>query len=279
MAKDFEIAMLWVEGPLSYMEQLCAVSFRDAGQHVKLYHYGPVENVPDGIELADGNEILNAETFITHERTGSFALFSDVFRYHLLKNGDRVIWADTDALCLRPFRSETGHFFGWESDNHINGGVLGLPADSDALGGLIEMTTDEFGIPEWYTGKERATLESKAEAGQPVHVSAMAWGVWGPHAITHYLHKTGENKYAFPIHGLYPVPFKHRRKMGFASKRARIEGFVKPDSYSVHFYGRRIKQFLAGIGGAPEPGSYIDSVLKKHKIDIEAAPVPPLLAE
>ncbi|MGA9436389.1 MAG: hypothetical protein WBV62_19335, partial [Roseobacter sp.] len=106
-----------------------------------------------------------------------------------------------------------------------------------------------------------------------------AWGVWGPHAITHYLHKTGENKYAFPIHGLYPVPFKHRRKMGFASKRARIEGFVKPDSYSVHFYGRRIKQFLAGIGGAPEPGSYIDSVLKKHKIDIEAAPVPPLRAE
>ncbi|RBI73149.1 hypothetical protein DQW77_09530 [Roseovarius sp. TE539] len=276
MIEDTEIAMLWVEGPLSYMEQLCAVSFRDAGHKVKLYHYGPVENVPDGVELADGNEILNAGHFLTHGRTGSPALFSDVFRYHLLKKGDGVIWADTDAYCVRPFRTETGHFFGWESEQSINGGVLGMPADSEALGLLLEMTEDEFAIPEWYTDRMRARLHAKAEEGRPVHVSDLPWGVWGPHAITHYLHKTGEAKYALPVHGLYPVPFKHRRKMGFASKRDRISGFLHPDTYSVHFYGRRIKQFLAGQGGTPEEGSYIDALLKKHDVDPAAAPVPPL---
>ena len=276
VGKEIEIAMLWVEGPLSYMEQLCAVSFRDAGHSVRLYHYGPVDNVPDGIELADGNEVLNAKSFLTHGRTGSPALFSDVFRYHLLKKGDRVIWADTDAYCLRPFKTETGHFFAWESAQHINGGVLGLPEDSEALDQLLEMTRDEYAIPEWYQGRERAQLEASAEAGTPVHVSELAWGIWGPHAITHYLQKTGEAKYALPVQGLYPVPFKHRRKMCFTSKRERIEGFIKPDTYSVHFYGRRIKQFLAGLGGRPEEGSYVHSLLEKHGINPEAAPVPPL---
>ncbi|MBK1636322.1 hypothetical protein CKO19_11310 [Rhodovulum adriaticum] len=266
--------MLWVEGPLSYMEQLCAVSFRDAGHAVRLYHYGPVANVPEGIELADGRQVLDPQTFLTHGRTGSPALFSDVFRYHLLRQGDRVIWADTDAYCLRPFDSETGHFFGWESEKHINGGVLGLPADSPALDALLHMTRDEYAIPDWYTAKERAPLEARAAAGDPVHVADMPWGVWGPHAITHYLQKTGEAQYALPVHGLYPVPFLHRRKMGFASKRARIEGFIKPDTYSVHFYGRRIKRFLAGMGGLPETGSYIHHLLDKHGIDPAAAPLP-----
>ncbi len=276
MSKDLEIAMLWVEGPLSYVEQLCAVSFRDAGHTVKLYHYGQVSNVPEGITLTDGNEVLNAESFLTHGRTGSPALFSDVFRYHLLKKGGRIIWADTDAYCLKPFETETGHFFAWESGHHINGGVLGLPSDSEALGLLLKMTEDEYAIPEWYKGDTRTQLEVAIEAGNPVHVGDLPWGVWGPHAITHYLQKTGEAKYALPESGLYPVPFKHRRKMGFASKRARVEQFIKPDTCSVHLYGRRIKQFLAGIGGKPEEGSYIDSLLVKHGIDAEAAPVPPL---
>ncbi|WP_397541306.1 hypothetical protein [Roseovarius salis] len=276
MGTDIEIAMLWVGGPLSYMEQLCAVSFRDAGHRVRLYHYGSVQNIPDGIVLSDGNEILPRDEFLTHGRTGSPALFSDVFRYHLLRKRAGVIWADTDAYCLRPFATRTGHFFGWESGQHINGGVLGLPPDSPALSALLRMTEDEHAIPEWYAGAELARLEERAAAGDPVHVSEMPWGVWGPHAITHYLHKTGEARHALPVHGLYPVPFKHRRKMGFASKRDRIESFIRPDTYSVHFYGRRIKQFLAGLGGLPEEGSYIDALLKKHGIAPEAAPVPPL---
>lgn len=276
MGQNIEIAMLWVEGPLSYMEQLCAVSFRDAGHPVTLYHYGPVENVPEGIVLADGNTVLPREGFLTHGRTGSPALFSDVFRYHLLRKRDGVIWADTDAYCLRPFETATGHFFGWESDRHINGGVLGLPPDSPALARLLRMTENEYAIPEWAAGRERERLEARAAAGDPVHVGDMPWGVWGPHAITHHLHETGEARHALPVRALYPVPFKHRRKMGFAGKRARVEGFIADDTQSVHFYGRRIKQFLAGLGGLPEPGSYIDALLKRHGIAPEAAPVPPL---
>lgn len=170
-SKNYEIGMLWVEGPLSYVEVLCAQSFLDAGHHVKLYHYKDVQNVPDGVELIDGNQVLEIDNFISHGRTESLALFSDIFRYHLLQQYDRIIWADLDAYCVKPFETETGHFFGWESPHHINGGVLGLPRDSDALGQLLEMTEDEFGIPEWYSEDEKTKLKTLRDAGKPVHVA------------------------------------------------------------------------------------------------------------
>ncbi|WP_412508723.1 hypothetical protein [Roseovarius sp. SYSU LYC5161] len=264
MSREYEIGMLWVEGPLSYIEGLCAKSFVDAGHAVKLYHYGEVSNVPDGVECVHGNEILQIDRFIRHGRTGSFALFSDVFRYHLLAKRDRVIWADLDAYCRRPFHSDTGHFFGWESPRHINGGVLGLPRDSEALGALLEMTRDEYGIPEWFRPEERDALARLRDAGTPMHVSEMDWGVWGPHALTHYLHKTGEARHALPREVLYPVGFGDRRKLVRAAGHDKIAAQVRPETVSIHFYGRRIKRFIGNHGGVPEPGSYLDALLRQH---------------
>ena len=51
---------------------------------------------------------------------------------------------------MKPFETPNGHFYSWESADGINGGVLGLPRDSEALGQLLEFTTDEYAIPEWY---------------------------------------------------------------------------------------------------------------------------------
>lgn len=273
MSRDYEIGMLWVEGPLSYVEVLCAKSFVDAGHHVKLYHYKDVQNVPEGVEMVHGDSVLKIDKFIQHGRTGSFALFSDVFRYHLLQQNDRMIWADLDAYCVKPFESATGHFFGWESSHHINGGVLGLPPDSEALGQLLEMTEDEYGIPEWFPDDEKTRLQQLKDEGHPEHVGEMRWGVWGPQAVTHYLHKTGEDKYAFPVEGLYPVSFRDRRLLMRTRATEKIEAMITPDTYSVHFYGRRVREFLSKLGGMPEPDSWMDLTLKKHGIDCDAAPV------
>jgi hypothetical protein len=275
VTEDYEIAMLWVEGPLSYVEQLCIRSFLDAGHEVTLYHYGAVSNVPDGVTLHHGRAILDRDRFISHARTGSMALFSDVFRYHMLHRRGHVIWADTDAYCLRRFTSDTGHFFGWESGHHINGGVLGLPPDSPALAGLLAMTEDEYGIPFWYNEDTKARLRARAEAGDPVHVGDLPWGTWGPHAITAWLHHTGEAARAFDREVLYPVPFQNRRQMVKAGKRAQAEAFLTDRTLSIHLYGRRIRDFLATRpGGLPDEGGLIDHLLKKHRVDPRAAPIP-----
>ncbi|MCZ4353350.1 hypothetical protein O4H61_12550 [Roseovarius aestuarii] len=275
MSKLHHIAMLWVEGPLSYVEQLCVQSFLDAGHDVTLYHYGPVQNVPEGAAVVHGDAVLKRDEFIQHGRTGSLALFSDVFRYHLLTDAARpTIWADTDAYCVKPFVTETGHYYGWESESHINGGVLGLPPESPALAGLLAMTRDEYSIPEWYSDSAKAKLQAKADAGTPVHCSELPWGVWGPQAVTHYVHKTGEDKYAFPQEVLYPIPFEKRRRMIKAGRRASAEAYLTENTTSIHLYGRRVREFLASLpGGLPEEGGLIDHLLKKHGIDPHAAPV------
>ncbi len=273
MSKDYAIAQLWIGGNLTYLEQLCAVSYRDAGHHVKMYTYGEVGNIPDGIEVCDANEILPEKGFLIHERTGSPALHSDLWRYKLLEKHDDIIWADTDAYCVKRFKTPNGHFYGWESKTHINGGVLGLPQDSETLAALLDYTSDEFAIPEWYGKEYRAELEAAKEAGNPIHAGEQPWGVWGPHAITYFLKKTGEARYALPPEGLYPFHFKNRLMMlrpGFDISRN-----VTDNTYSIHFYGRRMRRrLMTHEDGLPPAGSLLERLIKKHKINPADAPMP-----
>lgn len=274
MAQDYQIGALWIGGALSFVEQLCLVSFRDAGHHVKLFTYGAVEHIPDGIEVADANAVLPMDSIIRHTRTGSPAPQADRFRYHMLAQHEDIIWADTDAYCVRPFTTSNGHFHGWESEHHVNNGVLGLPRDSDTLGELLAFTADEFAIPEWLPKAEQNALREAKEAGNPVGVGDQAWGAWGPRALTHFLHKTGEIRFALPRAALYPVPFKQRRVMLRPGDAA--EQFLTPETYSIHFYGRRMRARLIDVeGGKPHPDSLIGKLLDKHGLKPADAPLPP----
>lgn len=269
---DHQIAMLWMRGDLSFLEQLCVQSFLDAGHHVILYSYAPVGRVPDGVEHRDANEVLPEAGFLVHERTGSPALHSDLFRYRLLERGDRVIWADTDAYCHRPFRPREGHLYGWESDKHVNGGVLGLPPDSPTLAALLDFTRDEFAIPPWEKKWRRREMEAAAEAGAPVHVSEQTWGVWGPHAITHFLGETGEIARALPQAGLYPYSFAKRRRLLLPGLDH--SGAITEETQSIHLYGRRVRKRMAERDrGLPDPDSLMGRLLIKHRIDPCAAPL------
>lgn len=272
MSGDYRIAALWIGGDLSYLEQLCLKSFLDAGHHLTLYSYEPIGNAPDGIDHGDARDILPLTGFLRHGRTGSPALHSDLFRYHLLAKCDRTIWADTDAYCVKRFTTETGHFFAWESESGVNGGVLGLPKDSEALGRLLDFTSDEFAIPPWYSGKHRKELEARKAAGDPVHAGEMPWGVWGPHALTHFLGETGEIRHALPRATLYPFEYKDRRLL----LRPGVDesAYVTDETCSIHFYGRRMRsQLLAKWDGVPRPRSVVGRLLRKHGIDPAAAPI------
>jgi hypothetical protein len=274
MSKDYQIAMLWMHGPLSFLEQLCVKSFVDAGHHVKLYHYGELQNVPDGVELASADEVLPDYNVLTHARTGSPALHSDVFRYRMLAQSKDTVWADTDAYCMKRFEPNQGHFYGWESDKHINGGVLGLPAQSDTLRELLEFTEDEYAIPTYYGEDYVKELEEAKAAGNPVHASEQPWGVWGPHAVTHFLHKTGDNKFALPQEGLYPFTFRDRGKM--LKPKFDVSPFITENTYSVHLYGRRMRaRLVEKEGGAPHPKSLLGQLVSKHDIVPSDAPLPP----
>lgn len=273
MTTEYQIGALWIGGELSYLEQLCLKSFVDAGQHVKLYTYDGVTNAPDGVEQCNANDVLPQTGFLRHSRTGSPALHSDLFRYHMLAKVDRIIWADTDAYCVKPFTTPTGHFYAWESESGLNGGVLGLPQDSATLAALLDFTADEHAIPPWYGDKYRIELEEKSAAGTPVTAGDMPWGVWGPHALTHFLKTTGEVRHALPRVALYPFAYEDRRLM----LRPGLDptAYVTADTFSIHFYGRRMRSRILAkeANGIPKPRSLIGGLLRQHRIDPTAAPL------
>ncbi|MBY6139351.1 class I SAM-dependent methyltransferase [Leisingera daeponensis] len=264
------IASLWVGAELSWLEQLCLQSFLDNGHEVTLFTYDDVKGVPEGVQMADANDILPADSIIRHAKTGSPAYHADVFRLHMLRQTDYV-WADTDAYCCQPWDIKGKHFHGWISDKKpmVNNGVLRLPKTSKTLKAMLKFTSDEYPIPPWYSAEKQAELQALKDAGQGVHVSLLPWGVWGPDALTWFLQETGEISNSRPGHVIYPVPFKQAGVVLNPNRPNQARKHIRSDTLSIHFWGRRFRNIAAKYGGVPAEGCFVHELLAKHGIDAE----------
>ncbi len=95
---------LWVEGPLSALEQLSIRSFLARGHEYHLYTYGAVPGVPAGARRRPAAEILPEDEIFRYEdesARGGLGGFANLFRYKLLHDLGGW-WADLDVVCLRP---------------------------------------------------------------------------------------------------------------------------------------------------------------------------------
>lgn len=263
------IGALWIGPTLNWMERLCLQSFLDHGHEVVLYTQGKVEGVPKGVRIAEADDVLPSDKIIRHINTGSPALYSDVFRLHMLQQTD-YIWADTDAFCCRPWEIKRGrHFHGWISDNveQVNGGVLRLPKTSKTLKAMLEFTSDEYPIPPWLSDEKKAELQALKDKGEGVHVSLLPWGVWGPDALTWFLKDTGEIVHSQEKHVIYPVPFANTRFLLIPKRANEVREMIKEDTLSIHFWGRRFRNILAKrYEGVLADGSYVAELCNRHKI-------------
>ena len=61
------IHALWVGGKLGDISRCCLKSFVMRGHEVHLHVYDDIEDVPDGITLVDGNEIIPRKNIIKHK--------------------------------------------------------------------------------------------------------------------------------------------------------------------------------------------------------------------
>ncbi|MCP9480976.1 hypothetical protein NNA36_03275 [Shimia sp. CNT1-13L.2] len=273
MAKLPEIASLWIGGQLTWLEQLCLKSFADAGHHITLYSYEKIPNIPEGVHAGDANEIFPGNPMYRHARTGSPAIHADLWRLNLLKKTDKI-WVDADIYCYRPFNFTRQSVFGWEKDDLVCNAVLGLPKNSKALNMMLEFFEDEYAIGPWLKPWQQAELQAEKDAGRPVHMTEQNWGFTGPAAVTYFLKKSGEIKYAEPVEAFYPISFKHRNHMIMG--KFNIEDELTEDTKGVHFWARRMKPRLEEKeNNRPRRGSFMRQLIKKHGIDVDAALIPP----
>ncbi|MEL7116414.1 MAG: glycosyltransferase family 2 protein, partial [Pseudomonadota bacterium] len=267
------MASLWIGGSLSYIEQVCLKSFVDHGHRMILYTYGEVQHVPPGVEVMDANLIFPNDNYIVHAKSGSPAVHADAFRYRMIEL-QNVVWVDADMLCVRPWDFKDQWIFGWEKPERlVCNAVMGLPRFSKTLAKLNALCKTEYPIPPWASDEVKADLEKRHADGNPMHVSEMEWGVWGPAALTHFLFETGEMQYVQPQMAFFPISFKDRRAL--ISPGTGIEDQLTDGCYGVHLWNRRLRRRLVTNekGFAPED-SFLGRALVKHEIDPRDAPIP-----
>ncbi len=111
---DHVIQGLWIGTELSVMERLSIASFLANGHQFQLFVYSDVKNIPAGTIVRDGEEILPASAIFRYRDNGSYAGFSNFFRYELLwKFGGW--WVDLDTICLQRFGSPDDYVIGSEA--------------------------------------------------------------------------------------------------------------------------------------------------------------------
>lgn len=169
------------------MEVLSIESFLKFGYEFRLYCYEPVDNVPAGVVVCDGREILSADEIFVHRRgfgKGSPAGFSDLFRYKLLLDKGQW-WVDTDVICVRPFDFAADHVIGNHrhgAEQMVNGAVIKMPAQS-------------------------RLARFCYEASLGVDRSCAKWGAIGPKLLQQAINTLGMSDCVQPPDVFYPIDY------------------------------------------------------------------------
>lgn len=130
---------LWIGGSLSPLEQLTIASFRANGYGFTLWTYGEVTGVPEGTEVRDASQIIPESQVFSYRYAnkyghgkGSYAGFSDIFRYRLLYLYGGI-WADMDMTCLRPLPESKDYLFRYHHKFGAVGNLMRCPAGAPVM--------------------------------------------------------------------------------------------------------------------------------------------------
>ena len=131
---------LWIGKDLSPVELLCISSFIANGHEFHLWAYDNIETeLPAGVILEKASDIIPKERVFCYRHfnqfghgKGSYAGFSDIFRYKLLyeKGG---WWVDMDVTCLKPFNFNEPYVFRVHQVLPVVGNIMKCPAGSELM--------------------------------------------------------------------------------------------------------------------------------------------------
>lgn len=239
--------MLWIGERLSTLERLSVASFLANGHPVHLYGYAPIGNVPPGTEIADAGEIVPRSEVFTHAAgfgAGSFATFSDLFRFKLLLDRGGI-WCDADIVCLRPLEFSSRLELAVASER--------LPPNAGARPGALQMNgcflKASPGTPAIRECYDACVAADKA---------LMKWGDIGPTLITRTFLRLGLQSRVLKPDVICPVDWWN------ADALAR-EPFAPPaDCHAIHFFNEIWRQKGLDKDGTYEPASAYEALKRRY---------------
>ncbi len=260
------VASFWAGEDLSFVEQMVICSYLDQGCDFTLYLGHPVGGIPKGTPVRMAAEILPDPAFVSPTLTRKqLAAWSDLFRIHLLTQR-RVIWADLDAYCLRPYDFPGGHVFGSNGIGGALSGVLALPQTSPALRWMADFVANDRLEPPW---ADPAWIARRAELGT-LGPADLPWGDIGPRLLTHALRQSGEDSHILPREIFYPVVQQELARLWTPELADQV--VTDPGTCSVHIFGLTKRVMASYWQGLPPPGSWLARSASRHGINPVAAP-------
>jgi hypothetical protein len=136
---------LWIGKNLSPLELLCLHSFIANGHEFHLWAYDVLETkLPAGVIVEDASKIIARENVFYYKNSnqfghgkGSYAGFSDIFRYKLLYTYGGW-WTDMDVVCLRPLDFTAAYVFRTHHQLKVVGNLMKCPAGSELMKACYE---------------------------------------------------------------------------------------------------------------------------------------------
>ena len=233
-----ECASLWIGERLGPIERACLRSVMRQGHPLSLYVYGAVEGVPEGVTVRDASAVVPEEQIIRHRR-GSLALFSDLFRFELLRRGLGT-WIDCDMYLVAQLDGSSSYLFGHEGERFVNTGVLRIPADSPILAPLLSVFEGRV-VPFWLPLTARLAARLRLWRDGNTDVTRMPWGSAGPKALTAMVHSHGLQEHVQPPEVFCPVSY--RAADWIRDPRRQLEDVIKPRTVAVHLWNECIRGF------------------------------------
>ena len=114
---------LWIGKKLFPQHIISINSFLQNGFQYNLYVYDEVKNIPSGVNVCDGNDLLPDSAIWYYGKgfnKGSPSGFSNEFRFTLL-NTLGGLWVDTDVILLKDFNLDKPYIF--ISERNVNNDV------------------------------------------------------------------------------------------------------------------------------------------------------------
>lgn len=246
-----EVRAFWTGPSLSYYEQLSLKSVVAVGARVLLYTYDKDLAVPDGVEVADADEILSGPVHQFRHANGdkSFALHSDLFRYLAVhKFGGWYI--DLDVVCLGRELPAARTYFAHERWDSMNAAVMKFPEKSPVMAAAIDEA--------W---------RLLPQAGMAANGAARV--VIGPTLFTRLISEYALDHLALPKSKAYEIP--HTDVLAFfdPAMRDSVAERVAGSDFT-HLWNEAWRLYRIPKNYGPPEGSYLDSLFKRFEVQVPA---------
>jgi hypothetical protein len=207
-----DVVTFW-HGPLDNLRRICLRSQVAQGHKVRVFSFGPIPNLPDGVVNADAETIL-PRSFAARLRPpladGSWRdwtvlQFSDFFRMRLMARR-AGLWLDTDVLLLKPVQVDgTKPYFAFEGPRMLGNSVLYLPADNPIVAAFEHLMGQKELTPGWLSLRHRLSYALRRSRGHRCRLSDLGVAIFGPSSLTALARRNGELHHALPRKSFYAV--------------------------------------------------------------------------